>query len=116
MEWSAGYFNSTRPGDVTISFDPKRHVSKYSTDDFFGGVTYETQDAPEFGNSLFVSFSNLGITLGTVIGEWFIANLGTHQLIWGGITFALIAKLNASRPQQPRVNRCSGSGHLAIQY
>ncbi|WP_339205160.1 5'-nucleotidase C-terminal domain-containing protein [Paenibacillus sp. FSL K6-3182] len=41
MEWAAGYFNSTRPGDVTVSFDKTRRASKYSTNDFFGGVKYE---------------------------------------------------------------------------
>ncbi|NNN69024.1 bifunctional metallophosphatase/5'-nucleotidase [Vibrio sp. 3-2(1)] len=40
MEWAAGYFNSVLPGDVTYSFDPKRRASKYSTNDFFAGVTY----------------------------------------------------------------------------
>ncbi|MEF1172890.1 bifunctional UDP-sugar hydrolase/5'-nucleotidase, partial [Vibrio sinaloensis] len=41
MEWSAGYFNSVKPGDVTYSFDPERRASKYSTNDFFAGVTYK---------------------------------------------------------------------------
>ncbi|WP_375541291.1 5'-nucleotidase C-terminal domain-containing protein [Paenibacillus sp. L3-i20] len=41
MEWAVGYFNSTRPGDVTVSFDKTRRASKYSTNDFFGGVKYE---------------------------------------------------------------------------
>ncbi|WP_340399926.1 MFS transporter [Paenibacillus sp. FSL H8-0079] len=54
-------------------------------------LTAEAQDAPEFGNSLYVSFSNLGITLGTAVGGWFISNLGIHQLIWSGMIFALIA-------------------------
>ncbi len=40
MEWSAGYFNSVEPGDVTYSFFPKRRASKYSTNDFFAGVSY----------------------------------------------------------------------------
>lgn len=40
MEWSAGYFNSVKAGDVTYSFDLKRRSSKYSTNDFFAGVTY----------------------------------------------------------------------------
>lgn len=40
MEWSAGYFNSVQDGDVTYSFNPKRRASKYSTNDFFAGVTY----------------------------------------------------------------------------
>ncbi|MFD0715677.1 MFS transporter [Paenibacillus sp. GCM10027626] len=51
----------------------------------------EAKEAPEFGNSLFVSFSNVGITVGTAIGGWFISQLGTHQLIWCGIMFALLA-------------------------
>ncbi|WP_028543693.1 MFS transporter [Paenibacillus taiwanensis] len=56
-------------------------------------LTTETKEAPEFGNSLFVSFSNLGITIGTSIGGWFISHLGMHQLIWSGIMFALLAFL-----------------------
>ena len=51
----------------------------------------EAKEAPEFGNSLFVSFSNLGITLGTIIGGWFISNLGIHQLIWSGFIFTLLS-------------------------
>lgn len=51
----------------------------------------EVKEAPEFGNSLFVSFSNLGITLGSSLGGWFISNLGMHQLIWSGMLFALLA-------------------------
>ncbi|WP_439875216.1 MFS transporter [Bacillus mycoides] len=53
----------------------------------------EAKEAPEFGNSLFVSFSNLGITLGTTIGGWFISNLGIHQLIWSGFIFTLLSFL-----------------------
>jgi len=40
MEWSADYFNSVKSGDVTYSFNPERRSSKYSTNDFFAGVTY----------------------------------------------------------------------------
>ncbi|GIO96030.1 MFS transporter [Paenibacillus lautus] len=54
-------------------------------------LTTVTKDAPEFGNSLFVSFSNLGITLGTTVGGWLIAVAGIHQLIWSGIVFAILA-------------------------
>lgn len=53
----------------------------------------EAQESPEFGNSLFVSFSNLGITLGTSIGGWFISQLGIHQLIWSGFLFTLLSLL-----------------------
>ncbi|PEJ24327.1 MFS transporter [Peribacillus butanolivorans] len=56
-------------------------------------LTTEAKEAPEFGNSLFVSFSNLGITLGASIGGWFISHFGIHQLIWSGIVFALLAFL-----------------------
>ncbi|MBB2481516.1 MFS transporter [Bacillus sp. APMAM] len=53
----------------------------------------EAKEAPEFGNSLFVSFSNLGITLGTSIGGLFISQLGIHQLIWSGFLFTLLSFL-----------------------
>ncbi|WP_232695366.1 MFS transporter [Brevibacillus daliensis] len=56
-------------------------------------LTTETKEAPEFGNSLFVSFSNLGITVGASIGGWTISNFGIHQLIWSGILFTLLAFL-----------------------
>ncbi|MNI37351.1 Purine efflux pump PbuE [compost metagenome] len=56
-------------------------------------LTTEAKEAPEFGNSLFVSFSNLGITVGASIGGWFISHLGIHQLIWSGIMFTLLAFL-----------------------
>lgn len=41
MEWAAGYFNTLKPGDITISFNPVRRASKYSTNDIFGGVRYK---------------------------------------------------------------------------
>ncbi|MFJ7890298.1 MFS transporter [Lysinibacillus xylanilyticus] len=51
----------------------------------------EAKEAPEFGNSLFVSFSNLGITLGTSFGGWYISQLGIQQLIWSGFIFSLLS-------------------------
>ncbi|MEK3747294.1 MFS transporter [Paenibacillus sp. FSL E2-8871] len=57
-------------------------------------LTTEAKEAPEFGNSLFISFSNLGITIGTAIGGWFISHEGIHQLIWIGIMFSLLAFLS----------------------
>ncbi|AHM64182.1 arabinose ABC transporter permease [Paenibacillus polymyxa] len=54
----------------------------------------ESKEAPEFGNSLYVSFSNVGIALGPLIGGWFISHLGLHQLIWSGIMFALLTFLS----------------------
>ncbi|TQR14898.1 5'-nucleotidase C-terminal domain-containing protein [Psychrobacillus lasiicapitis] len=52
MEWAVGYFNSTRDGDVTISFDKKRRSSKYSTNDFFGNVKYEIDLTEQPGNRI----------------------------------------------------------------
>jgi DHA1 family inner membrane transport protein len=51
----------------------------------------DAKEAPEFGNSLFVSFSNVGITVGTWIGGLFISQLGAHQLIWSGIMLLSLA-------------------------
>lgn len=48
-------------------------------------------DAPEFGNSLFISFSNLGITVGTAVGGWVLAEYGARQLAWAGMGFAVAA-------------------------
>jgi predicted MFS family arabinose efflux permease len=49
------------------------------------GLTSVASDAPEFANGLFVSFTNLGITLGTYIGGLFLSHLGPHQIVWSGI-------------------------------
>ncbi|MFJ8434892.1 MFS transporter [Kitasatospora sp. NPDC094019] len=51
----------------------------------------DARDAPEFGNSLFISFSNLGITIGSAVGGLVVATAGTHQLPWAGAVFALAA-------------------------
>ncbi|WP_019419148.1 MFS transporter [Paenibacillus sp. OSY-SE] len=73
-------------------------------------LTTEAKEAPEFGNSLFISFSNLGITIGTFIGGWFISHLGIHQLIWSGIMFSLLAfllimiKIKISKSSAEEVN------------
>lgn|GEM_PF-4415141 len=50
-----------------------------------------TQETSEFANSLFVSFSNLGITVGTALAGWLIIHFGTHNLVWVGIVFAGLA-------------------------
>ncbi|MDY4696983.1 MAG: 5'-nucleotidase C-terminal domain-containing protein [Selenomonas montiformis] len=41
MEWAAAYFKQKQPGDIAPSYNPARRSSKYSTNDIFGGVTYE---------------------------------------------------------------------------
>lgn len=54
-------------------------------------LTSEASEAPEFANSLFVSFGNLGITIGTTIGGWFLSQMGTHLIAWSGVVFLVLA-------------------------
>ncbi|ALV45362.1 arabinose ABC transporter permease [Arthrobacter alpinus] len=54
-------------------------------------VGLDTADAPEFGNSLFISFSNLGITAGAALGGWSISTVGIRQLPWTGAILAGLA-------------------------
>lgn len=48
-------------------------------------------EAPDFGNGLFISFGNLGTTIGTFVGGFLLANYGIHYTIMGGIFFLLIS-------------------------
>jgi 2',3'-cyclic-nucleotide 2'-phosphodiesterase/3'-nucleotidase len=41
LEWSADYFNQMKPGDLTISYNPVRRESKYSSNFVGGGICYE---------------------------------------------------------------------------
>ncbi|RJX37939.1 hypothetical protein D3P09_17805 [Paenibacillus pinisoli] len=52
MEWAVSYFNSTRDGDVTVSFEKTRRASKYSTNDFFGNVKYDIDLTEKPGNRI----------------------------------------------------------------
>jgi len=47
--------------------------------------------APEFANSLYISFSNLGITIGTMVGGWILQFAGIAAITWAGLIFALLA-------------------------
>lgn len=40
LEYSAEYFNQIQPGDLTVSYNPERRQSKYSTNNIGGGITY----------------------------------------------------------------------------
>ncbi|EQB87934.1 2',3'-cyclic-nucleotide 2'-phosphodiesterase (5'-nucleotidase family) [Clostridium punense] len=46
MEWSAGYYNTFKPGDLTISFNKDVRMYNY---DMFGGVKYEVNISKEPG-------------------------------------------------------------------
>lgn len=56
-------------------------------------LTSEATKAPEFGNSLFVSFGNLGVAIGSASGGWFLSELGTHHIVWSGVLFLTLAFL-----------------------
>lgn len=49
MEWSASYYNTYTPGDVTISFDEKVRSYNY---DMFAGVTYKIDISKKAGSRI----------------------------------------------------------------
>ncbi|MDF2988011.1 MAG: yfkN [Eubacterium sp.] len=49
MEWSASYYNTSKPGDVTISFNPEIRGYNY---DMFEGVSYDIDITQEAGNRI----------------------------------------------------------------
>lgn len=46
--------------------------------------------APDFANGLFISFGNLGTTIGTFIGGMILTQLGIHYIVFGGIVFFIL--------------------------
>ncbi|AYN02547.1 MFS transporter [Chryseobacterium sp. 3008163] len=50
-------------------------------------------EAPEFANSLQSSFGNLGVFTGTLVGGWFIVNVGINSIAWVGAGFGILAFL-----------------------
>lgn len=49
MEWSAAYYNTYKPGDLTISFNPDVRAYNY---DMFEGVNYEVNISKEAGERI----------------------------------------------------------------
>ncbi len=49
MEWSAGYYNTWKEGDINISFDPEFRDYKY---DMFAGVNYEIDISQPVGQRI----------------------------------------------------------------
>ncbi|MCK4260672.1 MAG: 5'-nucleotidase C-terminal domain-containing protein [Halanaerobiales bacterium] len=47
MEWSMNYYNTYKPGDITVSFNPKVRAYNY---DMFAGVTYDVDISKDAGN------------------------------------------------------------------
>lgn len=53
----------------------------------------EAPEAPELAASLMVSFGNAGVTLGTLLGGFFITRFGIHEVIWISMLLLLLTFL-----------------------
>ncbi|MCU1795119.1 bifunctional metallophosphatase/5'-nucleotidase [Pectobacterium polaris] len=82
MEWSAGYFNQLQDGDVTYSFNPQRRASKYSTNDFFDGVTYTIDLTKPAGQRI----TDLKMNNGTPVTDDTPIRLGMNSYRMGHLT------------------------------
>jgi 2',3'-cyclic-nucleotide 2'-phosphodiesterase/3'-nucleotidase len=82
MEWSAGYFNQLHDGDVTYSFNPQRRASKYSTNDFFDGVTYKIDLRQPAGQRI----RDLRMADGTPVTDSTPIRLGMNSYRMGHLT------------------------------
>lgn len=82
MEWSAGYFNQLQDGDVTYSFNPQRRASKYSTNDFFDGVTYKIDLRQPVGQRI----RDLRMADGTSVTDSTPIRLGMNSYRMGHLT------------------------------
>ncbi|WP_434676570.1 MFS transporter [Pseudomonas sp. D3-10] len=54
-------------------------------------LTSEAPEAPEFVTGLYISFINLGVTLGATAGGWFLARMGMEGTIVSGLVFCVLA-------------------------
>lgn len=82
MEWSADYFNQQHDGDVTYSFNPQRRASKYSTNDFFDGVTYTIDLRQPVGQRI----TGLKLNDGTPVADSTPIQLGMNSYRMGHLT------------------------------
>ncbi|WP_261161067.1 bifunctional metallophosphatase/5'-nucleotidase [Serratia fonticola] len=82
MEWSADYFNQQHDGDVTYSFNPQRRSSKYSTNDFFDGVTYTIDLRKPVGQRI----TELKLNDGTPVTDSTPIQLGMNSYRMGHLT------------------------------
>jgi len=100
LEWSAGFFNTLREGDLILSFDLDRRSEKYATFDFAKGVTYDIDIREEAGNRI----KNLTLYNGTPVDDNTTIKLGMNSyrmdrmLAAGGpLEGATVKKLWASK-------------------
>jgi len=69
----------------------------FHTPCFLTGQAYMIEtapEAPEFANSISISFGNLGISLGTAISGFSIAHYGLHSAPWVMLSFGSLALVN----------------------
>ncbi|MER2170585.1 MAG: MFS transporter [Psychrobacillus psychrodurans] len=67
-----------------IFFAISNNVSQY-------WITSTAPEAPDFANGLFLSGSNLGITIGTSVGGLFISGMGSQYIVLGGLLFLILS-------------------------
>lgn len=82
MEWVGDYFNQQHDGDVTYSFNPQRRASKYSTNDFFDGVTYTIDLRQPVGQRI----TELKMNDGTPVTDTTPIQLGMNSYRMGHLT------------------------------
>jgi len=117
MEWSADYFNTLKPGDVTYSFNPVRRASKYSTNDFFGGVRYTIDLTEGYGKRIkglmFSDGRHLGPETKLVLGmnSYRLAQLLAKGGIFEGRVFKLIADTKVTYGEDDGIIRA-----LTVRY
>ncbi|NOH95076.1 MFS transporter [Vibrio sp. AIC-3] len=51
-------------------------------------------DAKVFANSLYISFSNFGITIGSIVAGWFISQFGVENLFLSSLVFTVLALIS----------------------
>ena len=56
-------------------------------------LTSEAPEAPEFATGIYISFINLGVTMGSTTGGWFLARMGLQGTLYSGLLFAALAVL-----------------------
>jgi predicted MFS family arabinose efflux permease len=54
-------------------------------------ITSTAPEAPDFTNGLFLSFSNLGVTIGTAVGGLLVSGMGAQYIVLGGLLFLILS-------------------------
>jgi predicted MFS family arabinose efflux permease len=82
------------PMIVIAAFWGAAHTSGVSITQIW--LTSEAPEAPEFATGLYIAFINLGVTIGSRSGAWFIARVGMQGALGSGLLFATLAVMLVS--------------------